>query len=128
MGKGKDKVIVQSGSDEDTATVATSKTTGSTECQSSQKGTGKEGLSEEGKVEPRPSTPSGFHEYPNPIKEKENLVKAKALVEECQATKAESRVPVDIEFPKHQTYPTHRAPVKLSTFHDSRNERRLNDK
>ena len=113
MGKGKDKVIVQSGSDEDTAIVATSETTGSSKRKSSQRGNGKEGLSEEEIVEPRPSTPSGFHEYPNPIKEKENLVKAKALVEECQATKAESRVPVDIEFPKHQACPTHKAPVKV---------------
>ena len=32
---------------------------------------------------PRPNTPSGLHEYPNPIQEKGNLVKAKALVEEC---------------------------------------------
>ena len=68
MGKGKDKVIVQSDSDEDTATVATSETTKSSECQSSQRGNGKEGLSEEEKVEPRPGTPSGFHEYPNPIR------------------------------------------------------------
>ena len=45
VGKGKDKVIVQSGSDEDTATVATSETTGSSECKSSQRGSRKEGLS-----------------------------------------------------------------------------------
>ena len=83
VGKGKDKVIVQSGSNEDTATVATSKTTRSSEGKSSQRGNGEEGLREEQIIEPRPNTPSGFHEYPNPIQEKENLVKAKALVEEC---------------------------------------------
>ena len=37
VGKGKNKVIVQSGSDEDTATVATSETTGSSEGKSSQR-------------------------------------------------------------------------------------------
>ena len=98
------------------ATVATSKTTGSSECKSSQRGNGKEGLSEEEIARPRPSTPSGFHEYPNPIQEKENLVKAKALVEECQATKVESRVPAEIKFPKYQTYPTHRAPIKVPSI------------
>ena len=60
VGKGKDKVIVQSGSNEDTATVATSETTQSSECKSRQRGNGKEGLSEEGIAKPRPSTPSGF--------------------------------------------------------------------
>ena len=83
MGKGKDKVIVHSGFDEDTAMVATSETTGS---RSSQGSKGDEGLSEEKVEKPRPNTSSGFHEYPNPIQEKENLVKVKALVEECQAT------------------------------------------
>ena len=67
MGKGKDKVIVQSGSNKDTATVTTSETTGSLEYKSSQGGKGKEGLSEEEIAESRPSTPSGFHEYPNTI-------------------------------------------------------------
>ena len=66
-GKGKDKVIMQSGSDEDTATVATSETTGSLEGKSSQRGNEEEGLREEQITEPRPNTPSGFHEYPNPI-------------------------------------------------------------
>ena len=91
VGKGKDKVIVQSGSDEDTALVATSETTGSNP---SQRCNGEEGLREEQIIEPEPNTPSGFHEYPNPIQEKENLVKAKALVEECQATRVEHKAPV----------------------------------
>ena len=43
VGKGKDKVIVQSGSYEDTATIATSETTGSLERKSSQNGKGEEG-------------------------------------------------------------------------------------
>ena len=77
---------MQSGSDEDTATVATSETTRSLERKSSQNGKGEEGLRKEEAQEPRPGMPSGFHEYPNPIREKENLVKAKALVEECQVT------------------------------------------
>ena len=68
---------------------------------------------------------SGFHEYPNPIKEKENLVKVKALVEECQATKVESKVPADIKFPKHQMYPTHRALVKVPSIIAEMNEDRL---
>ena len=92
---------MQSGFDEDTATVATSETTGSLEGKSSQRGNGEEGLRGEVAKEPKPNTRSGFHEYPNPIQEKENLVKAKALVEECQATQVESRAPVDIKFPKH---------------------------
>ena len=100
--------------------VATSKTIRS---RSSQRGKGEKGLREEEAKEPTPNTPSGFHEYPNPIKEKENLVKAKALVEECQATQVESRVPADIKFPKHQTYPTHRSPVRVPSI--SRDERRL---
>ena len=49
-------------------------------------------------------------------------MKAKALVEECQVTKGESRVPIDIEFPKHQTYPTHRAPVKVPSIIAELNE------
>ena len=88
--KGKDKMIVQSGSDEDTAMVATSKTTGSLARKSSRSSKGEEGLRKEEVQETRPNTPSGFHEYPNPIQEKENLVKAKALVEECQATQVET--------------------------------------
>ena len=80
----KDKVIVQSGSDEDTATVATLETTGSLESRFSQRGKGEKDLREEEAKEPRPNTPSGFHEYTKPIQKKENLVKAKALVEECQ--------------------------------------------
>ena len=66
-------MIVQSGSDEDTATVATSKTTGSSEGKSSQRGNGEEGL-RKGEVakEPRPNTPSGFHEYPNPIQDRKS--------------------------------------------------------
>ena len=42
------------------------------------------------------------------------MVKAKALVEECQATRVEPKAQVDIEFPKHQNYPTHRAAVKTA--------------
>ena len=67
MGKGKDKVIVQSGLDEDMATVATSETTGSSESRSSQRGKGEKDLREEEAKESRLNTPSGFHEYPNPI-------------------------------------------------------------
>lgn len=122
VGKGKDKVIVQSGSDENTAIVATSETTRSLERRSSQGGKGDEGSSGEKTEEARPNTPSGFHEYPNPIQEKENLVKAKALVEECQATQVETRVPVDIKFPKHQKYPTHRAPIKVPSIIAELNE------
>ena len=77
---------MQSGSNEDMATIATSKTTGTLERRSSQGGKGDEGLSGEKVEELRPNTPSRFHEYPNPIEKKENLVKAKAPVEECQAT------------------------------------------
>ena len=107
------------------ATVATSETIGSSESKSSQRGNGEEGLREEEAKEPIPNTRSGFHEYSNPIKEKENLVKAKALVEECQAMKEESRVPADIKFPKHQTYPTHRAPVKVPSIIAEMNEYRM---
>ena len=96
VGKGKDKVIVQSGSDEDTATVTTSETTESLGRKSRRGSKGKAGLGQGEVQEPRPKTPSGFHEYPNPIKEKENLVKAKALVEECQTTREEPRAQVDI--------------------------------
>ena len=39
--------------------------------------------------------------------------------------KGESRVPVDIEFPKHQTYPTHRAPVKVPSIIAEMNEERM---
>ena len=53
MGKGKDKVIVQSGFNEDTATVATSETTGSLERKSSQGGKGDKGPSGEKVEEPR---------------------------------------------------------------------------
>ena len=67
VGKGEDKVIVQSGSDEDTATGATLETTRSSKNRSSQRGEGEKGLREEEVKEPRPNTPSGFHEYPNPI-------------------------------------------------------------
>ena len=52
-------------------------------------------------------------------------MKAKALVEECQATQVESRVPADIKFPKHQTYPTHRAPVKVPSIIAEMNEDRM---
>ena len=74
---------MQSGSDEDTAAIATSKTIRSLERKSSQGDKGDEGSSGEKVEELRPNTPSGFHEYPNPTQEKENLVNAKALVEEC---------------------------------------------
>ena len=72
--------------------------------------------------EPRPNTPSGFQEYPNPIKEKENLVKAKALVEECQTTTVDSKAPVDIKFPPNQKCPTNRAPVKIPSIIAEMNE------
>ena len=58
VGKGKDKVIVQSGSNEDTAMVATLETMRSSEGKSSQRGNGEEGLKEEEITEPRPNTPS----------------------------------------------------------------------
>ena len=54
-------------------------------------------------------------------------MKAKALVEECQATKVESRVPIDIKFPRHQTYPTHRAPVKVPSIIAEMNEDRMSN-
>ena len=116
MGKGKDKVIVQSGSDEDTATVTASDTTESLGRKSGPSSKGKGGLRDEEVQEPRPNTPSGFHEYPNPIKEKENLVKAKALVEECQTAREEPGVQIDIKFPPNQKYPTSRAPVKVPSI------------
>ena len=75
--------MVQSGSNEDTTIVATSGTIGSSKMKSSQGGKGEERFKDRKEEEPRPNTPSGFHVYPNPIQEKENLVKAKALVEEC---------------------------------------------
>ena len=43
-------------------------------------------------------------------------MKAKALVEECQATQVESRTQVDINFPPKQKYPTNRAPVKVPSI------------
>ena len=52
---------------------------------------------------------------------------AKALVEECQAMKVESRVPADIKFPRHQTYPTHRALVKVPSIIAKMNEDRMSD-
>ena len=80
-------------------------------------------------TEPRPNTPSGFHEYPNPIKEKENLVKATALVEECQTTRVEPRAPIDIKFPPNQNYPTNRAPVIIPSIIAETNEDHMsNDK
>ena len=39
--------------------------------------------------------------------------------------KGESRVPVDITFPKHQTYPIHRAPVKVPSIIAKMNEDRI---
>lgn len=82
---------------------------------SNQGGKGEEGLKERKKEEPRPNMPSGFYKHPNPIREKENLVKAKALVEECQATQVETRAPVDIKF-RHQKYPTHKIIVKVPSI------------
>ena len=55
------------------------------------------------------------------------MVKAKALVEECQATQVESRVPIDIKFPKHQNYPTPRAPVKIPSIIAELNEDRMSN-
>ena len=111
------------------ASVAISKTTGSLERRSSQGGKGDEVLSGEKVEKPRPNTPSGFHEYPNPIEEKENVVKAKALVEECQAMQVESKALVDIKIPKHQNYPMHRALVKVPSIRAEVNEERMsNDK
>ena len=118
-------MIVQSGFDEDMAPIATSKTIGSSEMKSNQGDKGDKCLREGNAKGPRPNTPSGFHEYPNPIQEKENLVKAKALVEECQATQVESRAPTDIKFPKHQNYPTHRAPIKVPSIIAEMNEDRM---
>ena len=113
VGKGKEKVIVQSGYDEDTTTVAISE---SSKSKSSKGGNGDGGQKTEKETrEPRPKTPSGLHEYPNPIQEKENLVKAKALVEECQATRVEPKMLAGTEFPRHQMYPTPRAQVKVSS-------------
>ena len=43
-------------------------------------------------------------------------MKAKALVEECQATQVETKASVDIKFPQHKKYPTNRAPVKVPSI------------
>ena len=56
VGRGKDKVIVQSGSDEDTATVATLKTAGSLEMKSSQGDKG-----DEAQVEKRQKSQEKIH-------------------------------------------------------------------
>ena len=81
VGKGKDKVIVQSGFNKDMATMVTLETIGSLKMKSSQGHKGDEDLGKGKTIEPRPNAPSGLHEYPNTIQEKENLVKAKALIE-----------------------------------------------
>ena len=54
-------------------------------------------------------------------------MKAKALVEECQAMQVESRAPVDIKFPKHQNYLTHRAPIKVPSIIAEMNEDRMSN-
>ena len=54
-------------------------------------------------------------------------MKAKALVKECQATQVESKAPVDIEFPKHQNYPTHRAIVKVPSIIAEMNEDQMSN-
>ena len=49
-------------------------------------------------------------------------MKAKALVEECQAMQVETRASIDIKFPQHQKYPTHRASVKVPSIIVETNE------
>ena len=49
-------------------------------------------------------------------------MKAKALVEECQMMRAESRALVDIKFPPNQKYPTNRAQVKIPSIIAEANE------
>ena len=100
-------MIVHSGSDEDTTIVATLKMAQSSKTKSSQSGTQKESHVNQKVSESRPNIPKGFQEYPNPIEEKERLVKAKALMDECQDTQVETRAQVEIKFPQHQKYPTH---------------------
>ena len=70
----KDKVILQNGSNEDIAKVATSEMARSLEMKSSQGGNQEESLDDKKGKEPRRNTRNGFHEYPNPIQEKEKLV------------------------------------------------------
>ena len=41
------------------------------------------------------------------------MVKAKVLVEECQATQVETREPVDVKFPQHFKYSAHKILVKV---------------
>ena len=53
------------------------------------------------------------------------MVKAKALVEECQAMQVETTAPVDIKFPQHQRYPTHRKPIKVPSIIAEMNEDRF---
>ena len=49
-------------------------------------------------------------------------MKAKALVKECQDTQAKTRAQVDIKFPQHQKYPTHKQPIKVPSIIVERNE------
>ena len=73
----------------------------------------------------RPNTPSGFHKYPNPNQGNENLVKAKALIDECQATQVETRALVDIKFSQHKKYPMHKLPIRVPSIIAKQNEDRL---
>ena len=54
-------------------------------------------------------------------------MKAKALVEECQVTQVETRAPIDIKFPKHQSYLVHRVPIKVSSIIAELNEDRMSN-
>ena len=53
------------------------------------------------------------------------MVKAKALVEEYQAMHVKIRALIDIKFPQHQKYPTHRIIVKVPSIIVETNEDRL---
>ena len=52
------------------------------------------------------------------------MVKAKAVVEECQDARVETRAKVNIKF-THQTYPTHKQPIKIPFIVGERNEHML---
>ena len=54
-------------------------------------------------------------------------MKAKALVEDCQAIQVEPRAPMDIKFPSTQKYPTGRAPVKVPSIIAEINEDRMSN-
>ena len=54
-------------------------------------------------------------------------MKAKALVEECQAMQVETRAPMDIKLPSTQKYPSSRAPFKVPSIIAEMNEDRMSN-